>query len=254
VTIPYSVRYKIARALHHLQEFQTESQRYFQTNPGKVVRQPEGKPDEFIGKIETDGPLPARFPLIIGDFLQNLRSSLDYLIWELVIAAKNQPGKHNMFPICTNPEFFNTLAVNRRRLEGVTTDAITEVESLQPYHAGNSALHVMDDLCNINKHRRVLLTYLHGGIAPKDMESKVVDGDLFAKLDFGHSRKDATIGPFPIIDGPQGPGLKVDMDLHLIAFIAFNEGTTEDMEVGLVSKMILEYVCYKVMPRFEQFF
>ena len=220
MTLPDAVRYKIARALQHLQEFETESQRYFQTNPGRVVRQPEGKPDEFIGKIETDGPLPARFPLIIGDFLQNLRSSLDYLVCELVIASKSQPGKHNMFPICTTPEFFNTQAVNRRRLEGVSKDAIDEIERLQPYHAANSVLQVMDDLCNINKHRRVLLTHLHGGVAPENMESKIVGGDLFAKLDFALFSKDTKIGPFPIIDGPQGPGLKVDMDLNLIAFIA----------------------------------
>ena len=39
--------------------------------------------------------------MIVGDFLANVRSSLDYLIWELALAAKNNPTDKNMFPICT---------------------------------------------------------------------------------------------------------------------------------------------------------
>jgi hypothetical protein len=41
--------------------------------------------------LPRHGLTPARFGLIIGDFLQNLRSSLDYLAWEPVFSVKNNP-------------------------------------------------------------------------------------------------------------------------------------------------------------------
>jgi hypothetical protein len=87
-----SVRQKIFRAFEHLKELEAETGRYYETNPGRVVREIEGDPNEYIGRIVTDGPIPARIPLLIGDCLQNLRSSLDYLIWELVLAANNAPS------------------------------------------------------------------------------------------------------------------------------------------------------------------
>ena len=102
-----SVRQKIFRAKVHFVELQAELSRYFQTNPGKVMREAEGDPNQYIGTFQAGGPIPARLPIIIGDCLQNLRSSLDYLVWELVLAAKNTPGRHNMFPVCKTLEAFN---------------------------------------------------------------------------------------------------------------------------------------------------
>jgi hypothetical protein len=80
VPVPDIVRYKVVRAYEHLKELEAEIGRYYDTNPAKMVRQPEGSPDQYIGKIVTDAPIPARIPLMIGDCVQNLRSSLDYLI------------------------------------------------------------------------------------------------------------------------------------------------------------------------------
>ena len=123
--LPQSVQCKLFRANEHLHEIHAETKRYFQAKPAKVVREQEGSPDEFIGKIVTDAPVPKRIPLIIGDFLQNLRSSLDYLVWELVLAATNTPNHDNMFPICTTPEAFKG-QVSRHRLDGVSPIAVAE--------------------------------------------------------------------------------------------------------------------------------
>lgn len=258
MAFPDSLHQKIFRAFEHLKELEAETARYYQTKPGRVVRQKEGSPNEYIGRIVTDGPIPARIPLIVGDCLQNLRSSLDYLIWELVFAANNTPSQKNMFPICSTPEFFDE-QLRRGRLSGVSVDAIAEIKRLQPYHIGQNAsrsvITVIDDLCNVNKHRRILLTHLQGGMAPPDFITKEEDGITWGLVDLAAMHQsDAKIGPYPIVDGPQGRGLQMDMQPHIIAFIAFNEGATQNMHVCVVLTRMIEYVKDTIFPLFERFF
>ncbi len=251
-----SVRQKIFRAKVHFVELQAELSRYFQTNPGKVMREAEGDPNQYIGTFQAGRPIPARLPIIIGDCLQNLRSSLDYLVWELVLAAKNTPGKHNMFPVCKTLEAFNNQITKQRRLDGVSADAIAEIESLQPYHDGQdfdkTVLWVIDDLCNINKHRRLLVINLRSGMG--EIETKTVDGQLFVHVDFSTLKKDAKIGPFPIVNGPSGRGLQMGMNSNIVVFVALNEGAAQNMEVSLVLNGLFNYIGLTVLPKFERFF
>lgn len=250
-----SVNYKITQAVFHFKELERELQGYFETNPGKVVRQPGGDPCEFVGKFQARGPIPARFPLIIGDCLQNLRSSLDYLVWELVLAANNEPNKNNMFPICSTVDAFKT-QLSRGRLNGVVDDAAAEIEGLQPYHGGKdffkTMLWVLDDLCNINKHRRVLLTELVG--TPSDIEPQIIGGELWAEIDFRSIDRDATIGPFPIISAPKDPGVELQTEIRILALVTLDEGPAKSMDVGVFLNEMMRYISAEVMPRFERFF
>lgn len=93
-----SVELKIFRATQHIKSLESELQGYFQSNPGKMMRQPHTCENEGVFRFVPSGPIPARFGLIVGDVLQNLRSSLDYLVWELVLAANNQPSEKKYVP------------------------------------------------------------------------------------------------------------------------------------------------------------
>jgi|ERR1039458_8216620 hypothetical protein len=246
-----SVKLKIFRAVVHYKELEGEFEKYFQTNPAKVVRQQEGSPDQYVGKVEPKGSIPARLPLIIGDCLHNLRSSLDYLVWELVLAAKNIPGKDSMFPICSTDSSFKS-QLGRGRLDGVHADAVTEIESLQPFQLGKdfdkAILWVMDDFCNINKHRRVLLTMLRGASGTIE-ETRIIDGKLWLRTELPRVDRDTKIGPFPIVNGGQ-----VQVNTQIIAFVAFDEGAAQNMEVSLCLGGMLNYIKDDVVPRFERFF
>lgn len=161
-----------------------------------------------------------------------------------------------MFPICGTPEAFENQLAKRSRLKGVNPGAIAEIQSLQPYHYGQdfekAMLWVLDDLCNINKHRRVLLTDLKGG--PSDLELQHIDGEVFGRVNLASIKKDSTIGPYPIVDGEQGPGIKIDVNPNIAVYVAFNEGTTQDLDIGSVLAEMLKYVEVAVLPRFEPFF
>jgi hypothetical protein len=256
MVVPDAVIYKIIRAGEHLQALEADVAEYFKSHPAKIMRQEEGSPDEYIGRVIADTPIPMRLQLILGDFLQNLRSSLDYLVWELVLAAKNTPGEDNMFPICSTPDRFKG-ALGRRRLQGVPARAAAVIECLQPYNCGDfekSLLWTLDNLCNINKHRRIPLTKLQGGVAPDGIESRVINGEEWTRVDLGQVTKNAKIGPFPLVQGERGPGVKVPMKLHIVAFIALDEGAAKGMHLSTVLAGMLSYVNDSVMPLFNEFF
>jgi hypothetical protein len=46
----------------------------------------------------------------------------------------------------------------------------------------------------------------------------------------------------------------VDVNLKIAAFVAFNEGAAQNLEVGLVLGEMLKYIRFTVLPRFERFF
>jgi hypothetical protein len=101
--LPDSVLCKILRAKQHYDALISELTGCLQGTSAKVVL--EANPQtNTVRVIRTEGPaIPPVVSLIIGDVLQNLRSSLDYLVWELVLAAKNEPTIRNAFPICLTP-------------------------------------------------------------------------------------------------------------------------------------------------------
>ncbi|HXM64218.1 MAG TPA: hypothetical protein VN950_25375 [Terriglobales bacterium] len=255
--LPEAVQWKLFRAQEHLIELAAEVRKFYQKDPAKVVRNHDAPPDEFIGEIVGSISIPGRVPCLIGDFLTNLRSSFDYLVWELVLTAKNTPTKDNMFPICTTPEAFNQ-QLARHRLDGLPPDAVAEIDALQPYHdeqnpKGN-VLAMIDDFCNINKHRRVLTTIITGGEAPDDFIIQEIDGQLYGSLSFDSvHKKGIKIGPFPMVDGPHGRGPKVNVPPKLIAFVAFNEGTAQRVEIGNTLSIFIGYAIQK-LARFEKFF
>jgi hypothetical protein len=248
-----SVRQKIFRAVLHAKALQSELQAYFEGNPGKLVAEPGSSPDGLHFTFQSKGPIPARFGLIIGDCFQNLRSSLDYLAWELVLAAGNVPSKQNMFPICRSPEDFKHAVDKRQRLAGVHPDAVSLIEALQPYHLGSdvekSTLLALDELTNVNKHRRVLLTELRAAQTTAELIER--DGELWFHAGpgptpvFDGKRK---FGPYPVVDG------KVQMDAKLIVVMAFDEGTAQGMEVMVCLNEWIHAVLNVMLPQFEPFF
>lgn len=255
--IPDPIKCKLFRTQEHFRELQTETDRYYKSHPAKLVRQANTPSDVFIGCVEASAPVPKRIPLILGDFFQNLRSCLDYLVWELVIANKQVPDHKNMFPICTSQDAFRD-QLSRGRLHDIPPAAITEIEALQPHHCGQDAkatvLYLIDDFTNINKHRRVLLTNFGGGTTPPDFLTYEIDGQKLASVSFDSiSKHDAKIGPFPIVDGALGPGPKVDVPLNLISYISMGEGTAQGVEIGVTAKICFGYVI-ETLSQFERFF
>lgn len=107
-------------------------------------------------------PAPDEIGLILGDYVQNLRSSLDYLIGAM---RPDGPSRNSQFPVLLRrpkgPHGF------RKRccvlLHHVPDEAVRLIHWMQPYHRSEwgarvwDALAALDVLWNVSKHRTLLI-------------------------------------------------------------------------------------------------
>lgn len=92
-----------------------------------------------------------RIAVVVGEVLYNLRSALDYLVFELALLDSGIEQSGTQFPICDTPDDF---ASQRFRLRGVRGGHVAVIGSLQPYQGMDWAL-ALQFLSNQDKHRRM---------------------------------------------------------------------------------------------------
>ncbi|MGD0914007.1 MAG: hypothetical protein ABR928_19115 [Terracidiphilus sp.] len=242
-----SVRQKIRHAKLHLDFVKAEIQGYLDANQSQFVPHASSTPDHPTFAVKPKSPIPEKIGLFVGDCLQNLRTSLDYLIWELVLVAKNTPSKKNMFPICLTVQAFQS-AQRGDLMQGVDSAAIALIESIQPYHDGQpsaTSLAILNELTNINKHRRLVLTEF-STLSFSEM-SDTLDKWLKAGSPDLSTLAHNT-GFDRVVTAEQ---MKVQGDL--IPFVAFNEGAVTGMGVEFTLEGLVAYVS-GVVDCFEVFF
>jgi hypothetical protein len=246
-----SVKQKIVWAHKHLKALEDESLRYFSLNPGEVVTEEEPHSGRIRLRFKEKISVPPEIPLIIGDVVQNLRSSLDYLVWELVLAAKNQPSEKNMFPICDTLEAFDE-QLKRHRLDGVPPEAIGEIKALQPYHYGQKVetapIRALETFASINKHRRILLTVLATLHSKTEFIGTQSGHSVQSTLTPRYDGAEIAIGPEPIL------GDKMEVKGKTFIFITFNERPAEGIEVSTCLIQLWKFVEDFVFPKFTRFF
>lgn len=140
--------------LNHLTKAFFESQFYSissQTNPDT------GK--EFV-RVEIK-PLPDELPVIVGDIIHNLRSSLD-LVWGSMRRSLGATDTTGEFPFAKERDDLESTVLSRDKVVTVAIPEIRRVilEDVQPYMAGNAFLWALHDLNRIDKHR-ILITAVH---------------------------------------------------------------------------------------------
>lgn len=247
--LPGSVLQKIGRAREHIDALELELNRYFNSIPCHISAEIDPDGDQVFARLITETPIPVRVALIIGDCLQNLRTSLDYLIWELVLAANNVPGERNAFPVCLNPQKFKK-AVGDGRLDGMAEDAKAVVEACQPYSDSRGTeggiLVVLNDLTNINKHRRILLTVLNPFLTRDPIVGTVREGEAVRLPYVREPLTQATMRRS--ITG------EIEMDAYATVNVSFRERRIEGLEVVRVLERIATEIENGLMPLFERFF
>ena len=146
---------KTTRAKLHLDALRSELDTFRNSNPCRVFRKENHTLGRYEIRVKTE-ETPDHIPLILGDLLYCLRSSLDQLTWSLAKLTTGYP-KGTQFPI------FDTLSAKTRKrfaeyTVGVPARAATLIGSLQPYHRADPSTHLLSQLNrlgNIDKHRRI---------------------------------------------------------------------------------------------------
>jgi hypothetical protein len=243
---------KIVWTQQHRQTLDAILKGYFQTNPAKIVREQDSGSNDVFVTVSRTAPIPTGISYAIGDCLQNLRSALDYLVRELVLAANNVPTDHEIFPICDTPKGFKN-ALRRGQLDGVDPDAVTLIELMQPYNRREnwekSALWILNELANTNKHRRLLVTEMRSDHVKLDaFVAGLADRTMSLKIPMFGS--DAKLGPFPA----KIPADQVQMQRQILICITFNERPVEGYEVTETLNVLTQHLINDVIPVFQPFF
>jgi hypothetical protein len=119
-------------------------------------------PDGMEYSITASGDVvvPARFAVITGEVVHQMRSALDHLICDLVVANGGQVTKQHQYPICSTPELYK-VALKKGNLRGLKKSTYAIIEAEQPYTQQDPAdtiLAVVQDFNNQDKHRLLLVT------------------------------------------------------------------------------------------------
>ena len=117
------------------------------------------------------------YSVIVGEVAYNLRSSLDHLVWQLVIANGGIPDRKNAFPIISRESDYRNQSESK--LRGLTDGQRLTIEELQPFRNGYQVgphLGMLHAICNIDKHRHLNVVSTHS------MVSAHVEGEVPAGL------------------------------------------------------------------------
>ena len=123
-------------------------------------------------------PVLHDFSARTGEIAYNLRSALDHLVWQLVLANAKNPGVWNAFPICQDEDEYRRAA--KGRLRGLTDRTQELIEGFQLYRENGGIgahLWMLHSICNIDKHRHLNVVNVHSS-ATVSLEGEVEPGLL----------------------------------------------------------------------------
>ena len=157
---------KLDRAMEHIEALRAEQRTYLESSPLQIASQFDAETGwwRFIASCEQ---ISLRYSNIVGDCVHNLRSTLDQLVSQLVVANGGRPSSSHQFPITRDAE--NFLRQAKHRLKGVSDEHRAIIEEAQPYDARDDgserpqALVVLNDLSNRDKHRLINAVVLVAG-------------------------------------------------------------------------------------------
>lgn len=146
---------KMARADESIQVLDAEISSFLKSGVYRIVGQRD--PDARQYRLVAVGPPPPlRFSVLAGEIIHHLRSSLDHLVWQLVLANGGTPDRRTEFPISETLSQYKD-ACGRGKIAGVSKSAAAIIKALQPYHRGARFQHhplwVLHEMDRIDKHR-----------------------------------------------------------------------------------------------------
>lgn len=147
---------KVERAKEHLHNLEVEVRSFFNTNPYVVGAKHDPQTRKLIYYLVSVREMPITIAAIAGDVLQNLRSALDHLAYQLVLVGSGTtvPLTHVYFPIADDAAKYKT--EQPRKVKGMRPVAIKAIDAVKPYKGGNDMLWRLHKLNNIDKHRLVI--------------------------------------------------------------------------------------------------
>jgi hypothetical protein len=149
---------KIERAKHHIVDLHRQFRVFIDTKPYRVSTQRDPQTSKLIYYASRVEPMPTAFATITGDAIQNLRSALDHLAYQLHLVGTN---------LTADPKWGGRFLCERSAHEfksrihgvvkGMRQDAVDAIHAIEPYKGGKGeAFWILNELNNADKHRLIV--------------------------------------------------------------------------------------------------
>jgi hypothetical protein len=142
---------KVKRAEQHIQDLGRAIGAFLDSKPYGTAAKTYQKPRRVVYYVSGVKEIPATISLMVGDAIHNLRSALDHLVYQLVLANLETPSRDTSFPIYDSASKYK--AHCQAKIKGISRTAEKLIDAAAPYRGGNDDLWVLHQLNNIDKHR-----------------------------------------------------------------------------------------------------
>ena len=215
---------RVTRAGEHLADLREriETVRRQQQDSITVHFDPNPPHNTVVGFF-TETFVTMRVGILIGEICYNLRSSLDYLIFELAKLDFGSTRNGTQFPIVDTKEDFELK--KKRWLRGLNLAHIAAIERLQPYMGCNWTT-ALRDLSNRDKHREFANI---GGHSKAYIYTRITDSN-FDSIDAPTRRT-----PHPVIG-------EVDVKVYVTSSIQFADGAPIVDTLEVVKRNVAETI------------
>ena len=127
------IELKAARALVHLNALKSALQNFYNAQPLTLTTRRCPDIGRRVLRIEMNMPSEAIY-LLAGDFVHNLRSSLDHVVYALIVHSTKQFPNSSQVQWPAQKE--QDVKAFEKQTKGVPFNAAKIIESLQPYNEG----------------------------------------------------------------------------------------------------------------------
>ena len=211
-----------------------------------------------IYKAVNPPPVGVYWGAKIGEVVHSLRSALDHLAWQLVIAEGNLPNHRTQFPVCNRKPTKRVIKClphprkrDRLRISGkIPPRALAIIEAVQPYHRTNDSRRIdeINQLDIFDKHRDLIVTTTAVHMASTHWNE---DGRKATTTQFtGKPVENDNVIAIVKYDPPQ---LEPDPNLKFTTYVTFAKGSPYAGE--LVFRFLWElwdFVANDLMVRFDE--
>ena len=211
---------KVERARAALAHLEASIKRHCETEARRLeisVRQ--------RGMLAVDADEPDTiydYAVAVGEVAYNLRSGLDHLVWQLVLANGECPGTWTEFPIFREESAYRKAA--KRKLRGLDGSQLQTVEGLQPFRDETGIgphLRLLHEICNIDKHRHLNVVSTHS------QASAHIEGEVPPRL----VPRSMTAGLI-LLDLLRGTGYEDQVKVDVVVGVCFIDPELEEANPG----------------------
>jgi hypothetical protein len=159
------IRAKVTRAKQHIQDFQLSVRAFYDTTPYAIGIKEDAHTGERIYYVTKAEGVPDSLTAIAADVIQNLRSPLDHIAYQLVLDARHgtEPEWTVYYPISGSAAHYK--ATRGGKIKGVRQEVIDAIDATEPYKGGKGhALWQLNELNKPDKHELLIGAGAIGGV------------------------------------------------------------------------------------------